>query len=185
MRFTIDNQQKILKEYLLPIIKFPLDCKDNWLMFEKTFPQAIKIYNATVDNLVLESTDSNVKRNEAISHFMNIMYGGAFEKPFYTFGDLSTEFDYIRYFIVNKDYEAMETILYSASPTSRLLIAKTIEYMKKHYKYIPSSKINSRIKEVLAGNQTIEGGIVSCWINKFDYDKYDIGNNFTNYLISK
>ncbi|VXC15360.1 conserved hypothetical protein [Flavobacterium sp. 9AF] len=134
----------------------------------------------------MESNDSNLKRKAAINYFTDALDDSTFEKPFYILDGLGYEtFNYLRYFIVAKDYKVLENILYSPSPTSRQFTALTFRYLKHHNNYKPKSEINVRMNEILANPKIIESGVISCWINKFEHDKYDVDKNFEEYLITQ
>jgi hypothetical protein len=111
---------------------------------------------------------------------------GTFTTPYYIADGLGSEtFNNLRYFIVNKDYTALETILFSPSPTSRLLAARTLIYMRDKFGYCPGTEINQRIGEVIANARLIRSGTLSCRLNKFDYDYYDIIKDFENFLMTQ
>ena len=181
LRFSIDNDTEIANKYLLPQIKFPLTCINGKVSNEIIFQKNIESYKAKY-----YSDDSNTKRSTAINYFTDNLEGSTFETPYYILFGLGAEtFNFLRYFIVNKDYDAMEGLIYSPSPTSRLLAAKTISYMQKQYKYKPAKEHQQRIKEIIAEAKPIKSGIVSCWMNKFDYDYYDVNKNFESYLLTQ
>ena len=73
----------------------------------------------------------------------------------------------------------------SVSPTSRLFAARTLLYLKEKSGYSPDGKTNQRISEVMTNAKVINSGILSCWINKFDYDYYDIVKDFENLLMTQ
>lgn len=186
IRMTLDTDTEIINDYLLPEIKFSLNCLNGRLVYEKTFPENIKKYNSAYGKLFLESDDSNSKRKEAINYFTDVLTGSTFEKPFYILNGLGNEtFNNLRYFIVVNDYDALENILFSPSPTSRQFAALTLRYLKQKNNYKPKLEVESRINETLLNPKLIESGVISCWVNKFDYDKYDVDKNFEQYLITE
>jgi len=186
LRITIDNDAEIINKYLLSNIRFPLECINGKVSSEIIFQKNIESYKIEYGNVLVYSNDSNNKRKSAINYFTDNLEGGTFKEPYYILLGLGSEtFDYLRYFIVGKDYKAMEDLLYSPSPTSRLFAAETIIYMQKHYKYKPSKEHKSRINEILTNAKPIKSGIVSCWLNKFGYDYYDVDKNFEEYLLNQ
>ena len=186
LRLTIGNHKEIIEKYLLDVIQLPFDCLNGQISYEKTYSENVKKYLKVLGDLFIESADTNSRRRHAINYFTDVMTGGTFTKPYYiTFGLGSETFNNLRYFIVNKDYAALESILFSPSPTSRLFAARTLLYMKDKYSYRPDSKTNQRISEVMANAKLISSGILSCWINKFDYDYYDIVKDFESLLMTQ
>ena len=181
MRIIIGFDDRFIKDYLIPEINFKLVCINGKATFEKTFTENLK--NIKNKNLFIESNDQNYRRKTALNYFVDVYSDGEFREPYYFEYNLGQEtFDNIRYFIVNKDYEAMETLLYSISPTSRLLLARTLKYMIEKYNYKPSKSIQERIIEINKNYQLIRSGHLSCWMDKFEYDTYDVEKNFELYL---
>lgn len=186
LRLTIGNHKEVIEKYLLDVIKLPFDCINGQISYEKTYEENVKKYLKDSGVVFLESADTNYRRRQAINYFTDVMTGGTFEKPFYiTFGLGSETFNNLRFFIVNKDYQALESILFSPSPTSRLFAARTLIYMQDKFGYIPTADIDKRIKDVLKNAKLISSGILSCWINKFEYDYYDIVKDFENLLLTQ
>lgn len=186
IRMTFDVETEIITKYLLAEIKFSLNCINGQVAYEKIFPENLKKYNSTHGRIYLESDDSNLKRKGAINYFTDALTGSTFEKPFYILNGLGNEtFNNLRYFIVANDYKALEDILFSPSPTSRQFAALTLRYMKHNNNYKPKSEIELRLNETLANPKVIESGVISCWVNKFEYDRYDISKNFEQYLIAE
>lgn len=183
LRLTIGNHKEVIEKYLLDEIKLPFDCLNGQISYEKTYRKNIEKYLKDSGQVFLESADKNYRRRQAINYFTDVLSGGTFTKPFYiTFGLGSETFNNLRFFIVNKDYQALESILFSPSPTSRLFAARTLLYLKEKSGYSPDNKTNQRIDEVMANAKVISSGILSCRINKFDYDYYDIVKDFDNLL---
>ncbi|WP_148230639.1 hypothetical protein [Chitinophaga pinensis] len=179
IRLTIDNHREIIEKYLLKEIQLQFECVNGQVCYEKVYVENVQKYLNESGQLVLESADTNYRRQQAINYFTDVMTGGTFVKPFYiTYGLGSETFNHLRFFIVNKDYNALESILFSPSPTSRLFAARTLVYMKDNYNYKPTSITNKRMKEALASAQLVRSGILSCWIGKFEYDYYDIVGDF-------
>jgi|GEM_PF-6264270 len=186
LRLTIGNHKEVIEKYLLDVINLPFDCLNGQIIYEKTYHKNIEKYVNDSGQVVLESTDTNYRRRQAINYFTDVMTGGTFTKPFYiTFGLGRETFNNLRFFIVNKDYQALESILFSPSPTSRLFAARTLLYLKEKSGYSPDSKTNHRISEVMTNAKVISSGILSCWINKFDYDYYDIVKDFDSLLMTQ
>jgi len=183
LRLTIGNHKELIEKYLLDEIKLPFDCLNGQISYEKTYHKNIEKYLKDSGQIFFESTDTNYRRRQAINYFTDVLSGGTFSKPFYiTFGLGSETFNNLRFFIVNKDYQALESILFSPSPTSRLFAARTLLYLKEKSGYSPDNKSNQRIDEVITNAKVISSGILSCRINKFDYDYYDIVKDFDNLL---
>lgn len=181
MRIIIDFNDRFINDYLIPEINFKLECINGKATFEKTFTENLK--NIKNKNLFIESNDQNFRRKTALNYFVDVYSNGEFKEPYYFEYNLGQEtFDHIRYFIINKDYNAMETLLFSISPTSRLLFARTLKYMIEKYNYKPSKIIKEKITEINKNNQLIRSGHLSCWIDKFEYDTFDIEKNFELYL---
>lgn len=186
LRLTIGNHKEVTEKYLLDEIKLPFDCLNGQISYEKIYHKNIEKYLKDSGQVFLESADTNYRRRQAINYFTDVMTGGTFTKPYYiTFGLGSETFNNLRFFIVNKDYQALESILFSPSPTSRLFAARTLLYLKEKSGYSPDSKTNQRINEVMANAKVISSGILSCRINKFDYDYYDIVKDFENLLMTQ
>ena len=186
LRLTIDNHKEIIEKYLLKVIQLPFDCLNGQISYEKTYIENITKYLKDSGQVFIESADTNYRRQQAINYFTDVMTGGTFTKPYYiTFGLGNETFDNLRFFIVNKDYAALESILFSPSPTSRLFAARTLLYMKDKFAYTPKDKTNQRIIETMANAQLISSGILSCWINKFSYDYFDIVKDFESLLKSQ
>jgi hypothetical protein len=181
MRIIIDFDDRFIKDYLIPEINFKLECINGKATFEKTFTENLKIIKNK--NLFIESNDQNFRRKTALNYFVDVYSNGEFREPYYFEYNLGQEtFDHIRYFIINKDYDAMETLLYSISPTSRLLFARTLKYMIEKYNYKPSKSIQEKITEINKNTQLIRSGHLSCWIDKFEFDTFDVEKNFELYL---
>lgn len=186
IRTTFEVEKEIITNYLLPEIKFPLNCIYGRVGYEKSYSENLKKYNSIYGRLYLESKDSNIKRDVAINYFTDALEGSTFEKPFYILDGLGHEtFNHLRYFIVVKDYDALENILYTSSPTSRQFAALTLRYLTQNSDYKPKSDVKVRMDEILANPKIIESGIISCRINKFEHDKYDVDKNFEEYLITQ
>ncbi|MBL7723404.1 MAG: hypothetical protein JNK27_04610 [Chitinophagaceae bacterium] len=186
LRLTIGNHKEIIEKYLIDDIKLPFDCLNGQISYEKTYQENVKKYLEDSGVVFLESLDTNYRRRYAINYFTDVMTGGTFEKPFYiTFGLGSETFNNLRFFIVNKDYQALESILFSPSPTSRLFAARTLIYMQDKFGYMPTADNDKRIKDVLKNAKLISSGILSCWINKFEYDYYDIVKDFESLLATQ
>ena len=186
LRLTIGNHKEVIVKYLLDEIKLPFNCLNGKISYEKTYVKNIAKYLKDSGYVFIESADTNYRRRQAINYFTDVLTGGTFTKPFYlTFGLGSETFNNLRFFIVNEDYQALESILFSPSPTSRLFAARTLLYLKDKSGYTPDSNINQRISEVMANAKVISSGILSCWINKFEYDYYDIVKDFENFLMTQ
>lgn len=186
LRLTIENHREIIEKYLFDVIRLPFDCLNGQISFEKTYSENVNKYLKDSGQLFIESADTNDRRRHAINYFTDVMTDGTFIKPYYIASGLGSEtFDNLRYFIVNKDYTALESILFSPSPTSRLFAARTLLYMKDKFGYKPGGKTNQRIIEVMANARLISSGTVSCRINKFDYDYYDIIKDFEKLLMTQ
>ncbi len=183
LRLTISNNREILEKYLMEVIQLPFYCSNEHIIYEKTYQENIKKYFIDSGKVFVGSDDTNYRRKQAIDYFTDVMTGGTFTEPYYIMFGLGNEtFNHLRYFIVNKDYDALETILFSPSPTSRLFAAITLLYMKDKFGYQPADKTNERIRETMANAQLIRSGILSCWVNKFKFDYFDVVNNFEKYL---
>lgn len=183
LRLTITNRRKIIEKYLLDEIRLPFACDNGQISYNMTYSENVKKYIISSGQVFLESADTIDRRREAINYFTDVMTGGTFNEPFYITVGLGHEtFNNLRFFIVNKDYNALENILFSPSPTSRLFAARTLIYMRDKYYYKPAPVINTRIKDVLANAQLIRSGIISICINKLDYDYYDIIKDFEHLL---
>ena len=186
IRLTIGNHKEVIEKYLLDVIKLPFDCINGQISYEKTYDENVKKYLKDSGVVFLESADTNYRRRQAINYFTDVMTGGTFEKPFYiTFGLGSETFNNLRFFIVNKDFQALENILFSPSPTSRLFAARTLIYMQDKFGYIPNADNDKRLKDVLKNAKLISSGILSCWVNKFEYDYYDIVKDFESLLATQ
>lgn len=186
IRLTIANHKEIIEKHLLDLIKLPFDCLNGQISYEKIYHDNLEKYLRDSGHVFLESVDTNYRRRQAINYFTDVMTGGTFQKPFYiTFGLGSETFNNLRFFIVNKDYKALESILFSPSPTSRLFAARTLVYMQDKFGYRPPIETDKRMKEVLKDAKLISSGILSCWINKFEYDYYDIVKDFENLLATQ
>ena len=186
LRLTIRNHKEIIEKYLLKEIQLPFDCFNGNISYEKTYQHNFEKYLTDSGRLFLEASDTNYRRKAAINYFTDVLTGGTFTKPFYiTYGLGSETFNNLRFFIVNKDYDALESILYSPSPTSRLFAARTLLYMKAKFGYNLNNKTKQRIEDAVANAKLISSGIVSCWINKFDYDYFDIVKDFEHLLMTQ
>lgn len=183
IRLSIVNHEEILEEYLVKKINLPFTCLNGLPAFELVNESNIKTYEKEYGKVFIQSNDNNTKRKDAINYFTNIYSGGEFKEPYYIlFGLGSQTFDNLRYFIVNKDYEVLEDLLYSPSPTSRLFVARTLLYLKEKSSYLPSEKIEKRTNEILANSELIKSGIVSSWVNKFEYDYFDVVKDYEKLL---
>src|SRR5690606_396847 len=151
IRFVIDVEREIVNDYLLNEFKFPLQCINNELVYEKTILENLKEYKNKYGNLFFEFKDGNRKRQEVLNYFSDALSGSAFEEPYYLLYGLSyPTFDYIRYLIVAKDFDALSKLLYSPSPTTRLLIANTLLYLK-----VDKKEDKKRIEEIIKSGQKI------------------------------
>jgi hypothetical protein len=183
IRLTISNHKEIIENYLIENIELPFACLNGMPTYEIINHDNIKTYTKKNGRIFIESNDTNSKRQNAINYFTDIYNGGVFEKPNYiTFGLGSETFNNLRYFIVNKDYFALEDLLYSPSPTSRLFAARTLIYVKEKQDYEPTKEIKNRTKEIISNSEPIKSGIISCWVNKFDYDYFDIVKDYEKLL---
>jgi hypothetical protein len=72
-----------------------------------------------------------------------------------------------------------------AIPPMKLYCRLTLLYMKDKFGYKPGDKIDERIKETIVAAKPIASGIVSCRINKFDHDYYDIVMDFETLLMTQ
>jgi hypothetical protein len=186
LRLTIENHKEIIESYLLAVMQLPFQCINGQISYEITYPENLQKYRNDSAQLFIESADTNLRRREAINYFTDVLTGGTFTTPYYVMQGLGDEtFNHLRYFIANKDYEALEIILFSPSPTSRLFAARTLLYMQEKSGYMPGDKTDQRIKETIAGAKLISSGILSCWMNKFDYDYYDIVKDFEKLLLTQ
>ncbi|GAA4051943.1 hypothetical protein [Flavobacterium chungnamense] len=186
IRFTIDIDREIVFNYLKADIKFVVECKNDKLTFDKIIESNVQEYIKKHGDLYLVEFNENSKKAEALSYFNDVLHGSKLEEPYYILNGLdSPTFDYIRFFIVSKDFASLKNLIYSPSPTARLLIANTILYLNKNQNFEIDDKLNNRINEIIKTDQKIKSGIISCWINKFEYDFYDVNNNFENYLYTK
>jgi hypothetical protein len=183
LRLTINNHKEVIEKYLLNVIKLPFDCFNGLISYEKTYPENIEKYAKDSGQVFLESADTNYRRRQAINYFTDVMTGGTFTKPFYvTFGLGSETFNNLRFFIVNKDYQALENILFSPSPTSRLFAARTLMYMQEKFGYVATTDTDKRMKDIFKNAELISSGIISCHIGKFEYDHFDIVKDFEQLL---
>ncbi len=186
LRLTISNHKEIVQKYLLDVIQLPFECLNGQISYEKTYLENVKKYLKDSGQLFIESADTNYQRRQAINYFTDVMTGGTFTKPYYiTFGLGSETFNNLRFFIVNKDYQALESILFSPSPTSRLFAARTLMYMQEKFGYIATADNDKRIKDILKNAQLIRSGIISCHIDKFEYDYFDIVKDFEQLLMTQ
>jgi hypothetical protein len=186
LRLTIGNHKEIIEKYLLSVIRLPFECLNGQISYEKTYLENTRRYSTDSGKIFIESSDTNYRRRQAINYFTDVMTGGTFTQPYYiTFGLGSETFNNLRYFIVNKDYEALESILFSPSPTSRLFAARTLLFMTQKFGYTTDKKANERITETLANAKLISSGVLSCWTNRFSYDYFDIVKNFENLLVTQ
>ncbi|MES2543237.1 MAG: hypothetical protein V4548_00005 [Bacteroidota bacterium] len=181
MRIIVDFEDRFIKDYLIPHINFKLECINGKATFEKTFIENLK--NIKNKNLFIESSDQNYRRKTALNYFVDVYSNGEYREPYYFEYNLGQQtFDHIRYFILNKDYQAMETLLYSVSPTSRLLFARTLKYMIANYNYKPSQKILDRITEIRKHNRLIKSEFPSLEMDNTEYQYFDLDKNFELYL---
>jgi hypothetical protein len=186
LKLTINNSNEIIKNYLSDIIQLPFVCMDGRVSYVKTYAVNLNKYLKDSGQLYLESVDTNYRRRAAINYFSDVMSSETFKVPYrITFGLGPETFNNLRYFIVNKDYNALESILFSPSPTSRLFAARTLLYMQDKLGYRPEKKVDNRIKETIAKAQLISSGIISCWLNKFDFDYYNIVKDFEYFLATQ
>ncbi len=186
LRIIIDNRKEIIDNYLEGIIQLPLTCINERLCYEKIYQANLNSYIASSGKLFLESSDANHRRKQAINYFTDALSGSTFAEPYYILFGLGSEtFNNLRYFIINKDYDALENILYCPNPTGRLFAARTLLYMQSKYGYIPDNNITERLNDIVSNAHIIRSGILSCWINKFDYDYYDIVKDFDKLLTSQ
>lgn len=186
LKLTIENHKEIVEKYLFAEINLPFNCANGSIRYEKIYYENLTKYLKDSGKLFIESLDTNVRRRDAINYFTDVLTGGTFKSPYYvTFGLGSETFNHLRYFIVNRDYLALESILYSPSPTSRLFAARTLFYLQEKYNYKPSIETDKRIKTEISNARLISSGILSCWVNKFDYDYYDIVKDFEKLLMTE
>ena len=179
IRLTLDIDREIVNG-LLYEIKFPLQCLNNKLVFEKTFKENINDYRKNYGNLFIEFEDENSKRQNVLNHFSDVLSGSTFEKPYYLlYGFNSPTKDYVRYLIATKDLKGLKQLLYSPSPTARLISANALIYLKENY----SEEENQKINEIIKNGQMIKGGVISCWTHKFDYNYYDVNKYFEKYFL--
>lgn len=186
MRLIIGVENEIIEKYLLDEIKLPFDCMNGQVAYEKTYYENVTKYVKDSGQLFIESIDTLARRRQAINYFTDVMTGGTFIVPYYITIGLGVEtFNNLRYFIVNKDYTALECILFSPSPTSRLFAARTLVYLNTKFGYSPGKNTRKRMAEVLKDARPISSGIISCWINKFEHDHYDIVKDFEQFLMNQ
>lgn len=183
LRLTIQSSKEEIETHLQKIIKLPFDCLNGEVVYEKVYERNLSDYRSDSGFLFIESIDTNYRRKQALNYFTNIYTGGTFEKPFYILVGLGNEtFDHLRYFIVNKDYEALRAVLFSPSPTSRLFAARTLLYMRERFGFHPDKTAVLRIDEALAKGHVITSGVLNCFVGKVDYDYFDVVKNFERYL---
>ena len=77
IRLTLDIDREIVNG-LLYEIKFPLQCLNNKLVFEKTFKENINDYRKNYGNLFIEFEDENSKRQNVLNHFSDVLSGSTF-----------------------------------------------------------------------------------------------------------
>ena len=137
-------------------------------------------YRKNYGNLFIEFEDENSKRQNVLNHFSDVLSGSTFEKPYYLlYGFNSPTKDYVRYLIATKDLKGLKQLLYSPSPTARLISANALIYLKENY----SEEENQKINEIIKNGQMIKGGVISCWTHKFDYNYYDVNKYFEKYFL--
>lgn len=185
IRLTVSNYREIISDHLLKEMKLRFKCDDGHIVHDITYKDNLNRYLADSGRLFLQSADTNEIRREAINYFAKLLNGYNFDEPFYFQYGLGKSMDYLRYFIVNKDYDGLENILYSSNPTGRLFAARTLVYMQEKNNYKPAEKIAKRIKETIATAQIIRSGMLSCWIGRFEHDYFDVVKNFEEYLLTK
>lgn len=186
IRFTIDCPGQIAYTYLSTVVEFPLKCKYNNLVYDKIIEDNLKEYESKFGALSLEIEDNNTKRKDVFDFFSDVLSGSPLQQPFYILNGIGyPTFDLIRYLIVLNDIDALKKLIYSPSPTARLLIANTLKHIEKKQKIDLDRKDNQRIAEILKNSEKIKGGVISCWVGKFGYDYYDVTNNFEEYLLTK
>jgi hypothetical protein len=183
MRLTINNHKEIIEKYLLQVIQLPFQCSDGQISYEKTYSENVKKYVKDSGRLFIESVDTNSRRRQAINYFTDILTGGTFTEPYYIYSLGSELFNNLRYFIVNKDYVALESILFSPSPTGRLFAARTLLYLKEKFSYNPNEETNKRLKEVLRDAKLIRTGDQNVAGSTIKY--YDIVKDFEKLLMTE
>jgi hypothetical protein len=186
LSLSIHNSSEIIEQFLEPAMKLPFYCSNGVPTYEKVFFENIVEYEKRNTKLFLVSIDTNERRKNAINYFTDCMTNGVFKSPYYVrFGIGNETFNNLRYFIVNKDYSSLESILFCPNPTSRLFAARALLYIKEKYFYSPTPEISLRMSKEVSNAKMIKSGILSCWIGKFEYDYYDVIKNFETYLLTE
>ena len=186
LKIIVSNNQEVINKHLKPFMKLDYKCVDDHVVYEKLFEENITQYSRSYSRIFIESFDTLDKRREAINYFTNVLYYATFGEPFHIdYGLGEKTFDNLRYFIVNKDYPALEDILFSPSPTSRLFAARTLLYMQDKFGYVPPAQSAQRIKETIENAKPVSSGILSCWVGRFSYDYYDVVKDFELFLATK
>lgn len=186
LKLIIESHKEIIEKHLFDVMQLPFDCINGQIAYEKTYNENVEKYQKDSGQLFLGSIDTLERRQWSIHYFTDVFTGGTFTIPYYISAGLGNRtFDHLRYFIVNKDYAALECILFSPSPTGRLFAARTLMYLKDKFGYLPGKDTDKRMKEVVKNARPISSGVISCWINKFEYDHYDIVKDFEQFLITE
>jgi len=182
-RTTLSMKNTIVAKKLLQYLKNQFKCQDGELIYDQLYQTNISLYTKDSIELFIQPVQIDSRRTQALHYFTNILSDYDYT-PFHINYGIHAAFDHIRYFIANNDTEGLEKILFSPNAAGRLFAARTLIYMRETKSYVPSSKITKRIDDAILSSHKISTGMISCHIGKFDYDYFDIVENFESYLIN-
>ncbi|MBX2924138.1 MAG: hypothetical protein KF746_18200 [Chitinophagaceae bacterium] len=179
IKLSFSTYERLIEKHHLKWLKIPLYCDGGEIIYEITYKQELDNFNEKVGKLYIDPRDSNYRREIAQKFFSDPFMSSLSLKKLHVFDHFwRTAFDHLRYFITNVDTTAMESLLYSPNPVSRLLVARSLKYLISGARYHPGLLITNCINEILSEDTIVKSGYLNYHQNISDYTYFNIDKDF-------
>ena len=182
----LSNYAELIGSRFLPLVQVPLFCDYGYAENLTLYPHNIAGYRNRYPDFYLHSLikEEGNKDAEALLFFSDYSaLRSYFMSPMHVTEEYwSPAFGHIRHLVENKKTELLEKLLYSPLASGRVFATSALHYLEENGAYFPGERTNERMQEIKNGGTVFTSGILSCWMNRFEYDYIDVYSNFRKLL---
>ncbi|MEL1245217.1 hypothetical protein AAEO56_13150 [Flavobacterium sp. DGU11] len=178
---SIVANNDLFRDYYLKEITVPLQCSGDTMWWDRIYDDNVSLYRNVHPDFLweLENNKRYEPRELTIFYNMNTPQYLSKEGTIY-----HVDGDYIyfaelnlKYLLEEKKYNIIEKLLFSVNPVGRMYACAALDSVVLHKGYKPDSKIQTQMAIIREGGMRFDSGIISCWVNKFEYDHFDLVKN--------
>ncbi|AWH84259.1 hypothetical protein HYN59_03635 [Flavobacterium album] len=178
---SIDADNDIFRDHYLKEITVPLQCSGNMMQWSRIYDDNVLLYRKEHPHFLWELEINRRYEPRELTIFYNMntpQYLSKNRDIYHVDGDYAhfAELN-LKYLLEKKKYGVIEKLLFSVNPIGRMYACAALDSAILTKSYKPNNKLQMQMSKIREGGMQFDSGIISCWVNKFEYDHHDLIKN--------